>query len=404
MKMISLLLYCFLLLNCHSPAQKSIPVKALEVNNKIKVGAERTEAYFNDLNGKKVGVVANQTSMIGTTHLVDSLLGAGIKVVKVFAPEHGFRGDASAGETIKNGKDTKTGLPLLSLYGKNKKPNPEMLKDVDVIIFDIQDVGARFYTYISTMHYVMEAAVENKKSLIILDRPNPNGFYVDGPVLDMKYQSFVGMHPIPIVHGLTVGELAKMILGEKWIKTSNTDFLKVVPCENYRHADLFVPAVRPSPNLPNITSIYLYPSLCWFEGTIVSVGRGTEYPFELIGFPGNKTGNFTFTPRDIPQVAMDPPSEGKVCNGHLLREFGSFYITSSRQLYLDWLTGMYEQAPDKTAFFSSPDFFDKLAGSDVLRKQLIAGITNDDIRKSWKQGLDDYKIKRKKYLLYPDFE
>ncbi len=400
----SFLLSCFLLLHCHVSAQRSIPVKALEVNHTIKVGAERTELYFNDLKGKKVAVVANQTSMIGSAHIVDSLIKGGIDVVSVFAPEHGFRGDASAGETIKNGKDTKTGLPLISLYGKNKKPNADMLKEVDVIVFDIQDVGARFYTYISTMHYVMEAAVENNKAMIVLDRPNPNGFYVDGPVLDIKYKSFVGMHPIPVVHGLTTGELAKMILGEQWIKTAKPDFLKVVSCENYSHADLYEPPVRPSPNLPHISSIYLYPSLCWFEGTIVSVGRGTEYPFDLIGFPGNKTGNFTFTPHDIPHVALDPPHEGKVCTGHLLREFGSFYITSSRQLYLDWLVGMYEQAPEKASFFSSPDFFDKLAGSDELRKQLIAGLSTDQIRKSWKQGLAEYKIKRKRYLLYPDFE
>lgn len=379
-------------------------MKALEFNKNIRTGAESTAEYLPLLKNRKVAVVANQTSLIANTHLVDSLLALGIDVVKVFAPEHGFRGDAGAGETIKNGKDAKTGLPLISLYGKNKKPNAEMLTDIDVIVFDIQDVGARFYTYISTMHYVIEAALENKKDLVILDRPNPNGFYIDGPILDLKFQSFVGMHPIPVVHGLTVGELAKMILGEGWIKTEDTSFLKIISCKNYSHSDLYEPPVRPSPNLPTLSSIFLYPSLCFFEGTKVSVGRGTNLPFQVIGYPGNKTGNFTFTPEDVPGIAMDPPQEGKLCSGHNLTEFGSFYITSSRELYLEWLTGLCEQETDKKKFFTTPDFFDKLAGTDQLRVQLLNGSSASDIRASWKQGLTDYKIKRKKYLLYPDFE
>jgi uncharacterized protein YbbC (DUF1343 family) len=398
------ILILFTLFSCSSDAQKALPTAALEVNLNIRTGAEQTAKYLPLLAGKNVAIVANQTSVISNTHLVDTLLSLGIQVQKVFAPEHGFRGDAGAGETILNGKDAKTGLPLISLYGKNKKPSADMLKGIDVIVFDIQDVGARFYTYISTMHYVLEAAVENNKEVIVLDRPNPNGFYIDGPVLDKKFTSFVGMHPIPIVHGLTVGELATMIVGEKWIVTENPKFLKVIPCVNYSHSDLYEPSVRPSPNLPTISSIYLYPSLCLFEGTKVSVGRGTELPFQVIGFPENKTGKYTFTPQDIKGVAMDPPHEGKQCSGHNLQEFGSFYITTSRELYLEWLIGLCEQEKDKAAFFTTPEFFDKLAGTDQLRAQLMEGKTAAEIRATWKPALDEYKMKRKKYLLYRDFE
>lgn len=395
-----LLLFIAVMPSC---SQQVVPTLPLTVNERIQTGAMQLSMYLPELKGKRVSIVANQTSLIGQTHIVDSLLSLGVNVVNVFAPEHGFRGDAGAGETIKNGTDSKTGLPLISLYGKNKKPTAEMLKDTDMILFDIQDVGARFYTYISTMHYVMEAAVENHKRLIILDRPNPNGFYVDGPVLDPKFKSFVGMHPIPVVHGLTVGELAGMILGEGWIKTTDPHFMKVIPCMNYSHQDLYHLPVRPSPNLPNMASIYMYPSLCWFEGTVVSVGRGTDLPFQIIGYPGNTTGRYEFIPKDIIGVAMDPPHEGKLCQGHDLREFGSFYFTSSRQLYLEWIVGMYEKATDKAGFFSNPEFFDKLAGTDQLRLQLIEGKSASDIRNSWQKGLDEYKVKRKKYLLYPDF-
>lgn len=385
-------------------AETRTPVNAGITQKTMITGAERTELYVPFLSGKRVAIVGNQTTRIGNTHLVDTLIAMGVNVVKVFAPEHGFRGDAGAGETIRDGRDSKTGLPLISLYGKNKKPSAAMLADTDIIIFDIQDVGARFYTYISTMHYVMEAAAENNKEVIVLDRPNPNGFYIDGPVLDLKYKSFVGMHPIPVVHGCTVGELAGMINGEKWLTGGVECKLKVIPCSNYEHKDLYTLPVAPSPNLPSMASVYLYPSLCWFEGTIVSVGRGTNLPFQCIGYPGNKTGKFHFTPRDIAGVAIDPPHEGKECTGHNLEEFGEFYITASGQLYLDWIAGMYESAVDKSAFFNSPEFFDKLAGSDVLRKQIIAGKSKEDIRKSWQEGLTEYKTMRKKYLLYTDFE
>lgn len=406
-KVLIALLPVFLLVACGSAQNNGIPVlpsKSLEVNTRVITGAERMELYLPLLNGKKIGVVANQTTQVKGVHLVDTLLRRGITIQKVFAPEHGFRGNAGAGEHIRDGKDPKTGLPLVSLYGKNKKPTAEMLKGLDLVIFDIQDVGARFYTYISTMHYVMEACAESNIPVIVLDRPNPNGFYIDGPVLDMKYQSFVGMHPIPVVHGCTVGELAGMINGEGWLKGGIQCKLTVISCENYSHLDLYNLPVAPSPNLPTMSSIYLYPSLCWFEGTEVSVGRGTDLPFQVIGFPGNSTGRYEFTPRDIPGVAMDPPHEGKVCKGHNLREFGDFYITSSREIYLEWIVGMYENAPDKGAFFTNTKHFDQLAGTDIFRKQLQEGKTVSDIRKSWATDIQNYKLIRKKYLLYTDFE
>ncbi len=387
-----------------SQAQPSRPVPSLVENKSIVTGAERTDMYLPQLKGKRVAVVANQTSVIGHVHLVDTLLSLKVNVVKVFAPEHGFRGDTEAGGHVADSKDSKTGLPLISLYGKNKKPSAEMLKDVDVLIFDIQDVGARFYTYISTMHYVMEAAARNNKEVFIFDRPNPNGFYVDGPVLDMKYSSFVGMHPIPVVHGCTVGELANMINGEGWLGNDLRCKLTVIPCEHYSHSDLYNLPVKPSPNLPNIASVYLYPSICWFEGTIVSVGRGTDLPFQSIGYPGNSTGKFEFTPVDKQGEVNNPMYEGQKCTGHNLAEFGSFYFTSSRQLYLEWITGLYENCQKKESFFTSTDFFDKLAGSDILRKQLIAGTSASDIRKSWEPDLEKYKAMRKKYLIYNDFQ
>jgi uncharacterized protein YbbC (DUF1343 family) len=367
-------------------------------------GASRTEEYLPLLKGKQIAVIANQTSRIGKTHLVDTLLAFGVNVQCVFAPEHGFRGDAGAGETIRDGKDPKTGLPVFSLYGKNKKPTAGQLSKTDVIVFDIQDVGARFYTYISTMHYAMEAAAELGKEFIVLDRPNPNGFYIDGPVLDTNYRSFVGMHPIPVVHGCTVGELAQMINGEKWLKGEKTCKLTVITCQNYIHEEVYELPVPPSPNLPNMAAVYLYPSLCFFEGTVVSVGRGTDLPFQCIGYPGNTTGTFAFTPADKPGVAMDPPHEGKTCHGHSLAAFGSFYFRSSHMLYLDWLTGLYEASADKDKFFSQAAFFDKLAGTDRLRNQVIQGMSPAEIRATWQPELERYRAMRKAYLLYPESE
>lgn len=374
----------------------------------VVTGAARFDQYLPLIKNRKVAIVANQTSRVAQAHLVDTLLARGIQVTAIFAPEHGFRGDAGAGETIANSHDTKTGLPVYSIYGKTKKPTPIMLQGCDVVLFDIQDVGTRFYTYLSSLHYVMEACAENKKQLIVLDRPNPNGFYIDGPVLDPAFTSFVGLHPIPVVHGCTLGEMARMINGEGWLKNGIQCPLVVVPCLNYDHDVVYELPVAPSPNLQTMSAIYLYPSLCWFEGTVVSVGRGTDLPFMCIGYPGNTTGSYTFTPTDIPGVAIDPPHEGKVCQGHNLAAFGEFYSLNAREINLEWLTGLYGASEHKDAFFTgsaanTPKFFDLLAGSDQLRMQLEAAASASEIRASWQAGLSSYRELRKKYLLYADF-
>jgi uncharacterized protein YbbC (DUF1343 family) len=365
----------------------------------IQLGAERMDQYLSQLQGKRVALVVNQTSVIGKTHLVDTLLQLGVDIKKVFAPEHGFRGNHSAGAIIKDGKDLKTSLDVVSLYGKNKKPSAEMLADVDVVLFDIQDVGVRFYTYISTMHYVMEACAELGKKVVVLDRPNPNGYYIDGPILEPEYKSFIGMHAIPIVHGLTVGELAQMINGEKWLKNEVICDLTVVSCLNYTHDSLYQLPVRPSPNLPNMNSVYLYPYLGLFEGTNVSIGRGTDFPFQVIGRPGS-VGAFSFTPRSIPGVSDNPKHLGKECVGETIPDFLSDDILSQNTLNLTWLILMYEnnRAEDGEYF---KDFFYKLAGNKELRIKIEAGMSDADIRKTWQPGLDKYKVKRKKYLLYP---
>jgi len=370
-------------------------------NAQIKTGATQLNEYLPLIKSKKIGLVVNQTSVIGKTHLVDSLLTLKINIKKIFAPEHGFRGDHSAGEHIDNTVDTKTNLPVISLYGAHKKPTANDLNDVDIVIFDIQDVGARFYTYISTLHYVMEACAENNKELLILDRPNPNGHYVDGPVLDPKFKSFVGMHPVPVVHGMTIGEYAQMINGEKWLKDGIQCPLKIVKIKNYTHDSLYTLPVRPSPNLPNMEAIYLYPSLCFFEGTNYSLGRGTDKPFQCVGKPGITVGDYAFTPQSIPGIADHPPLEGKECKGLLLDKFAINYIRGSGKLYLFWITEMYKNDSDKEHFFN--DFFDKLAGNDLLRKQIIEGKPIGEIRSSWKKDLQNFKVMRKKYLLYPDF-
>ncbi len=367
----------------------------------IITGAEQISAYLPLLKGKKVGLVVNQTSMVGKSHLVDTLRSMKVKIVRIFAPEHGFRGDHSAGAHVASGKDARTGLPVVSLYGANKKPKAEQIADLDWVIFDIQDVGARFYTYISSLHYVMETCAALKKPLLILDRPNPNGYFVDGPVLDMKFQSFVGMHPVAMVHGMTIGEYAQMINGERWLKDSLKCNIKVITCKNYAHNLLYKLPVRPSPNLPNMESVYLYPSLCLFEGTNVSIGRGTDKPFQCIGKPDFEGGNYTFTPKPIPGVADDPPYKNQQCSGFVLNNFPEQYLINSRKIYLMWLTGCYEKEKDKSKFFN--DFFDKLAGTDTLRKQIIAGTPEKDIRKSWEPGLSNFRKTREKYLLYPDY-
>jgi uncharacterized protein YbbC (DUF1343 family) len=365
-------------------------------------GAQQTQENLPLLEGKRVAVVANHTSLIDNAHLVDALLGLDVNVVKVFSPEHGFRGQADAGEKVDDKIDLVTGLPILSLYGKQRKPDSTMLSDVDVVVFDIQDVGARFYTYISTMALVMEACAEQNIPVIILDRPNPNGFYVDGPVLDTAFKSFVGMHPVPVVHGMTVGEYASMINGEHWLPNNLQCQLTVIPMIGYSHSDYYELPVKPSPNLPNKYAVYLYPSLCFFEGTDVSIGRGTDYPFQVAGHPDYRLGSYIFVPRSIPGVATNPRYEGVHCNGINLISFAQNRDQQPAQLHLQWLISFYESLHDSIAFFNN--YFDKLAGNDILRKQIEAGLTEAEIRQSWQPALNEFKIIRKKYLLYPDFE
>jgi len=377
-----LLLYilCFLQWNC--------------ISSSLKLGAEQTELYFDYLKGKRVAVVANQSSLIASTHLVDSLLHSEIEVVKVFSPEHGFRGTADAGAYIESGVDERTGLPIVSLYGSNKKPKANQLEGVDVLVFDIQDVGARFYTYISTLHYVMEAAAENSIPVLVLDRPNPNGHYVDGPVLDTAYRSFVGMHPIPIVHGMTIGEYAQMINGEKWLNDGLHCELTVVSMTSYNRNIPYDLLVKPSPNLPNAQAVNLYPSLCLFEGTNISVGRGTELPFQHYGAPF-LTSDYSFIPQSG-AGAKYPKHEGKKCFGKDLSKHPKL-----NQLDLSFLIDTYMECQNKDEFFNP--FFDKLAGNKVLRNQINDGKSEEEIRQSWAAELEGFMKMRNTYLLYPFF-
>lgn len=365
----------------------------------VRVGAERMERVLPALRGKRVALVVNQTSVLGVeqVHLLDTLLASGIRVVRVFAPEHGFRGDADAGAAVADSRDRKTGIPIVSIYGKNKKPSPESMKDVDIVVFDIQDVGARFYTYISTMHYVMEACAENGKPLLVLDRPNPNDF-VDGPLCKKGFRSFVGMHAIPVLHGLTVGELAQMINGEGWLDGGRKCALQVLPVEHWKHGDPYVLPVKPSPNLPTPLSIRLYPSLCFFEATSVSVGRGTLFPFQVLGFPDKRYGTFTFTPTSLPGFDSNPLQKGKRCYGIDLRQ-SSFAGELSLQFFLDFYDKAGEEG--RKTFISRSRWFDLLAGTDSLRLQIQRGMSEDAIRQTWQADLDAYKQMRKNYLLYP---
>lgn len=357
--------------------------------------------YLPLLAQRRIAVVTNATGRVGPTHLVDTLLASGVQVVKVFAPEHGFRGDADAGEHVKDQRDARTGLPLVSLYGANKKPGAAQLTDVDLVLFDIQDVGVRFYTYISTLHYVMEACAELGKPVVVLDRPNPNGHYVDGPVLELAFRSFVGMHPVPLVHGMTVGEFAEMINGEGWLKDGVRCKLTVVPCTGYDHTMPYVLPVRPSPNLPNAAAIALYPSLGLFEGTVVSVGRGTDRPFQCIGYPASRMGDFRFTPHSLPG-AKDPPHLNKECRGFDLVELGQREAYAVRRIQLHWLIALYQDATDKEGFFLANKFFDKLAGTDAVRKAVIAGRSEEEIRALWAPGVQRFIPVRAKYLRYDD--
>ena len=365
-------------------------------NAQIILGSSRFDIYKPLLKNKKIGLVVNQSSLVKTTHLIDTLKSLKVNITTLFSPEHGLRGNYSAGEKIKSGIDEKTGLPIISLYGNNKKPSALQLKNVDIIIFDLQDVGARFYTYISTLHYVMEACAENNKTLIVLDKPNPNGDMIDGPVLDTNFHSFVGMHPIPILHGMTMGEYAKMINGEGWLKRKVKCKLVVIPIKNYMHKTVYMPPVFPSPNLRTYAAIRLYASLCFFEGTDISLGRGTDKPFECIGAPNCSIGNYEFTPKSIPGVANNPPHKDKLCKGFLL----SYEAKNINKINLNWLIGFYKTSND-TAHFFNP-FFDKLAGSSTLRKQIITGLSASEIEKTWQADLVKFKVTRKKYILYKD--
>ncbi len=362
----------------------------------IEVGAENFDEYIPLLKSKRVGVVVNQSSLIKGEHLIDVLLRKKIDVIKIFAPEHGFRGNADAGERVKNGRDSGTGLPIISLYGRHKKPTPEDLKNIDIMVFDIQDVGVRFYTYLSTLHYVMEATAKAHIPLILLDRPNPNGARIDGEILNFKYKSFVGLHPVPILYGMTIGEYAMMINGEGWLEGNLKCDLKVVPLKNYSHNSFYYPPVRPSPNLPNELSIYLYPSLALFEGTVFSVGRGTNMQFQVYGNPLYRKRNFSFKPVSM-EGAKHPKFEGKICYGVDLRDT---YIDLNRGINLSYLIDAYNNYPYKDRFFLKNGFFDRLAGSDRLRKQIIAGITPKEIKKSWQKGLNEFKKIRENYLIY----
>lgn len=363
-------------------------------------GADQSHLYLPMLKGKRVGLVVNQTAQVGKVHLVDFLKSKQVTITGIFAPEHGFRGDHSAGEKVKTNVDPKTGITVYSLYGNQKKPSKEVLAKMDVLIFDIQDVGARFYTYISTLHYVMEACAENNKTLIILDRPNPNGHYIDGPILDTAFKSFVGMHPVPVVHGCTIAEYALMINGEGWLKNKAQCKLEVIKIKNYKHWDAYQLPIRPSPNLPNMSSVYLYPSLCFFEGTNYSIGRGTPYPFQFVGKPDCSIGSDSLIPKNLPGIADHPPHEGKLCIGFNLTEYGKQVAFHSKQINLFWLLDLYKNDADKANFFTP--FFDKLAGTDQLRKQIIAGKSEAEIRATWQEGLDQYRKKRMRYLMYAD--
>ena len=361
----------------------------------LSLGAVRIDIYLSKIEDKKVGLLINHTSTVGQVHLVDFLLQKDISIEKIFAPEHGFRGKADAGEKVEDNIDQKTGIPVVSLYGKNKKPSSKSLAGLDVVIFDIQDVGTRFYTYISSMHYMMEACAENDVKMLVFDRPNPNGHYVDGPILDPEYKSFVGMHPIPVVHGLTVGELATMINGEGWLEGNMKCDLEVIPMDNYTHSYMYALPVNPSPNLPNDQSVNLYPSLCFFEGTKMSIGRGTYFPFQVIGYPDESFGDFTFLPESIDGMAKHPRLEGKECFGVDLRN-----AKRLDHLDLSYIIDFYKLWKEEESFFIN--YFNTLAGTGELMQQIKNGMTEEEIKETWQEGLDQYNLLRKKYLLYKD--
>jgi len=363
----------------------------------VRTGAEQTAEYLPLLTGKKAGLVANQTTIIGNAHLLDSLLDLDINVVKIFSPEHGFRGSADAGASIEGGTDKLTGLPVVSLYGQKNKPSPEDLKDIDLMIYDIQDLGVRFYTYISTMHYIMEACAENDIPLIILDRPDPNGHYTDGPVLEPEFRSFVGMHPIPVVYGMTAGELALMINGEGWLAGGIKCDLKVIKCRGYTHDTPYNIPVNPSPNITSMESVYLYPTLCFFEGTVMNVGRGTRFPFRVIGSPDYPDHAFSYTPSPNAGNA-DPKHNGMKCYGVDFTGMDKNSLLNLKRIRIDWIIDAYRKMSIGQIFFI--DYFNTLAGTGKLAEQIKGGLSAEEIRKSWEPGLEKFKTVRAKYLLY----
>lgn len=382
--------------NNESPANEHNQVQE---NTSIKVGAEITEAYFTLIEGKRVAVMTNQTGIVGDQHLVDILINEKFNVVGIFSPEHGFRGTADAGEHVASSVDEKTGIPIWSLYGSGSgKPSAEKMKEFDVLLFDMQDVGLRFYTYYISMMRLMDACAEHNKKMIVLDRPNPNGMYIDGPILDMKHKSGVGALPIPVVHGMTLGELALMINGEKWLPQGRVCDLTVVPCENYTHQTLYELPIAPSPNLPNIHSIYLYPSTCLFEGTVMSLGRGTSFPFEVYGHPDYKNSNFSFTPRSV-AGAKNPPLLNKKCFGVDLRETPDNVIIENG-FDLSYVIDAYNNLNIGNKFFTS--FFELLVGVDYIRQDIIAGKSADEIKAKWVDDVEKFRLQRKPYLLYSE--
>ena len=366
----------------------------------VTVGAERMELLLPTLQGKRVALMVNQSSLVGSTgtHLVDTLLSQGINIVRLFVPEHGLRGKVDAGKNVRSGVDEKTGLPVVSLYGQRKRPTPEMLADIDLLVFDLQDVGTRFYTYISSMHYLMEACAEEGKTFVVCDRPNPNDF-IDGPILEPDCRSFIGVDPLPVAHGMTVGELALMIDGERWLRGGNTCHVKVIPMAGWSHGDPYELPVRPSPNLPNSRSIELYPSLCFFEATIMSVGRGTSKPFQAIGYPDKRFGSIVYTPQIKLGEDSNPRHKGKLC-------YGTDYTSVSlpkRQIALGPLLDYYRKADSLgLQLINQRQLFDLLAGTKKLRQQLSSGLSEEEIRASWQAGLKDFQAKRARYLLYTD--
>jgi uncharacterized protein YbbC (DUF1343 family) len=394
--MMKILIYfsVLLLINCRSAS----PVI---LTNEVLTGADQTELYIPILKGKAVGLVANHTSLVGKTHLADTLLALGIDLVRIFAPEHGFRGSAGAGDVIKDTIDSLTGRPVISLYGSSLKPKIEDLQGLDIMIYDIQDVGVRFYTYISTMHYVMEACAEQGIPVVLLDRPNPLGHYVAGPLLDTAYRSFVGMHPIPVVYGMTAGELARMINEEGWLRGGNRCKLQVIPCSFYDHNTFYTLPVNPSPNLNSMEAVYLYPSVCFFEGTIMSLGRGTPYPFRVIGHPDYPLNSFSFVPQ-ANESNLNPLFLNISCYGINLTSLKIDTLRKINDINLDWMIGVYSEMKKGRLFFT--DYIDRLAGSDNLRKMILKGATAVEIRNSWQPELDNFKAVRQKYLLYKDFD